>query len=84
MTMASHGYATSERIGRVQPRLAAGRRSVTAVDAAPAAAVHDEPETLPRPDEAEPFDDWIGERLASFREALSQTTFFLTDPNSWR
>ena len=34
--------------------------------------------------DGEPFGDWIGDRLAGLRDAWSQTTFFLTDPNSWR
>lgn len=76
---ASNGYATTTRIERVQPRFVAGRSRVPATTRPP------EPD-LPPIETAEGGDPvtWIGDRWASLRDAWSQTTFFLTDPDSWR
>ena len=81
------GYSATTRIEGVRPRFAGGPGRTSA------AWPEHEPAVFPgtgafdaTPDESatEPFDDWIGERWAAFRDAWSQTTFFLTDPNSWR
>jgi hypothetical protein len=81
----SNGYATRVRIEGVRPRFAAGRGRGQAAVVVPVPT----PAGLNRGTQPEDYagdsvDDWIGERWAAFRDAWSQTTFFLTDPNSWR
>ena len=80
MMTADGGYSAVARIDRVEPRLRAmrGHAPVPVAAATP-------PEDREVVDLAgEPFATRLTEGWDSFREAVSQTTFFLTDPNSWR
>ncbi len=73
-------YAATSRIRRAEPHLRAAhvhrpeppRTEITARD-------QEVVELAGQPFSARLADGW-----ASFREAVGQTTFFLTDPNSWR
>jgi len=73
-------YVVIGRIERVQPRLVAGARRPATGDASVVGSAGARPEG---PRHAQPGDS-LADRWASFRDAWSQTTFFLTDPNSWR
>jgi hypothetical protein len=84
MTPASQGYAATRRIERVQPRFTAWQGRQRIDDGARAGQLERDDATPVAELDGEPFDDWIGDRLAALRDAFSQTTFFLTDPNSWR
>ena len=84
MTPASQGYAATRRIERVQPRFTAWHARPTVDDGGGSVPVERDDATGTAELDGEPFGDWIGDRLAGLRDAWSQTTFFLTDPNSWR
>ena len=86
------GYAASARLHGGAPRfVAAGADTARAADAT---EVVDNPAAIPERDGIA-SDEWVelvgrplDERLAAWwtnlREAWSQTTFFLFDPDSWR
>ena len=73
-------YAVTARVDRVQPRLA---RWVGATQSDGATA-----DATPQPESVDlvgrPLGANMAERWARIREAWTQTTFFLFDPDSWR
>jgi hypothetical protein len=80
MMTAGAGYSAVARIERVAPRLRTNRGHAPWVMAVSAAVEEREVVDLT----GEPFATRLSDGWESFREAVSQTTFYLTDPNSWR
>ena len=80
MMTAGAGYSAVARIDRVEPRLRATRGHAPEAQAVPATVEEREVVDLA----GEPFATRLADGWESFREAVGQMTFFLTDPNSWR
>jgi len=76
----SAGYATATRIRGVEPRFrgGAGGRHEARTTGTPA----DDVRVVEL--SGRPFGERVVDRLVALRDGWCQTTFFLTDPESWR
>jgi len=79
------GYTAMMRLDQAAPRVLPGRAlaSRTDDDASPGAEAI-EPGAAVEDVSGEPFASLLSDKWADLRDAVGQTTFFLTDPNSWR
>ena len=75
------GYVATERITRSRPRFVGTGVGAATREAWPEAAAWLRER---HPIDPRPLDRRIEDAWSEFREAWSQTTFFLFDPNSWR
>jgi hypothetical protein len=68
------------RTAHPRPRRAVGERDASAPQGGDPGPIVERPVELV----GRPFDERIADWWASFSVNLAQTTFFLTDPDSWR
>jgi hypothetical protein len=80
--MSMPAYVAMARIGGAQPRLHATSPTSSTVPAAPDADVADRVVAVDLVGRS--YDDRLAEWWDTLIENLSQTTFFLLDPESWR
>ncbi len=81
MIRGGDAYAAHERIVAVHPRFTAlGRERA----AAPAPAPDGDEVVLVAREPARSLAALLADRWAYVRDGIDQTTFYLTDPNSWR
>lgn len=75
-------YVAMARIGGAQPRLHTTNPILAAVPVLPDADAADRVVAVDLVGRS--FDDWLAEWWDALTENLSQATFFLFDPESWR
>jgi hypothetical protein len=78
------GYTAMMRLDQAAPRVLPGRALGSRADGASLGSEAIEPRAAVEDVSGEPFASLLSDKWADLRDAVGQTTFFLTDPNSWR